>query len=291
MKVVLSESLSYCIGVRKTIELVKHLLADGRQRAYYMLGDVVHNEHVIRDLQSRGLNVVRSIADVPSDGIVILQSHGSPRERYRELEARHLEYVDATCPMVKVIHRRIRRLSAAGMTPVVIGQRNHEEVVGIAGQVDGAIVVGDTNEVTPERFAGVARAGVVVQSTFIRAEAGLILERIRALVPEVVFHDTICRPTSTRQREVVEKSRRADCAIIIGSKSSANTLHLAMLARQANRRAHLIDDPAAVDRISIPPGATVFVASGASTPEKLIHEVVRRLHARDAAGAAVAKQA
>jgi len=280
MKIVLSETLSYCIGVRKTLETTGRLLAGRPDRTYYMLGEIVHNEHVIEALKDRGLRIVQTLDEVPPDGVVILQSHGSARDRYRELERRGLEYVDATCPMVKIIHDRIRQVEAEGRTPVVIGQVGHEEVRGIVGQVARAIVVKTPDEVTPELFAGVVRAGIVAQSTFIEAEAQRIVERVRALVPDTVFHDTVCQPTKTRQREVEAHTPGADWVIVIGSRHSANTRHLFTIARALNPRTHLIDRPESVDDIAIPAGATVFVASGASTPGELIDEVVRRLEAR-----------
>jgi 4-hydroxy-3-methylbut-2-enyl diphosphate reductase len=280
MKIVLSETLSYCIGVRKTLETTGRLLADRPDRTYYMLGEIVHNEHVVEALKNRGLRIIRTLDEVPPDGVVILQSHGSARDRYRELERRGLEYVDATCPMVKIIHDRIRQVEAEGRTPVVIGQVGHEEVRGIVGQVARAIVVKTPDEVTPELFAGVVRAGIVAQSTFIEAEAQRIVERVRALVPDTVFHDTVCQPTKTRQREVEAHTPGADWVIVIGSRHSANTRHLFTIARALNPRTHLIDRPESVDDIAIPAGATVFVASGASTPGELIDEVVRRLEAR-----------
>jgi 4-hydroxy-3-methylbut-2-enyl diphosphate reductase len=282
MKIVLSETLSYCFGVRKTLELTDRLLAERPDRTYYMLGEIVHNEHVIEGLMAKGLRIVQTLGDVPPGGIVILQSHGSARKRYRELEERGLEYVDATCPMVKIIHDRIRKIEADGRTPVVIGQVGHEEVRGIVGQVARALVVKAPDEVTPELFEGVRRAGIVAQSTFIEEDALRIVDSIRALVPDVVFHDTICQPTKTRQREVEAHTRRADCVIVIGSRHSANTMHLFNIARKINRRTHLMDRPESVEDIAIPADATVFVASGASTPGELIVEVVRRLEARNA---------
>lgn len=282
MKIVLSETLSYCFGVRKTLEMTDRLLADRPDRTYVMLGEIVHNEHVVEALKAKGLRIVQTLADVPPGGVVILQSHGSTRKRYRELEEKGLEFVDATCPMVRIIHDRIREVEAQGRTPVVIGQFGHEEVRGIVGQVARALVVKSPDEVTPELFEGVRSAGVVAQSTFVEAEARSIVARIRALVPDVVYHDTICRPTKTRQREVETHTRKADCVIVIGSRHSANTMHLYNIARAINPQTHLIDRPESVEDIAIPADATVFVASGASTPMELIVEVVRRLESRPA---------
>lgn len=283
MRIVLSETLSYCFGVRKTLDLVAKLLTESPDRSYFMLGEIVHNERVVEDLRAKGLRIVQTLEDVPPGGIVILQSHGSPRRRYEELRRRRLEFVDATCPMVRIIHDRVREVEGDGRTPVVIGHVGHEEVQGIVGQVRRALVVGAPEEVTEELFRGVRRAGVVVQSTFIEAEARRILDRVRELVPDVVFHDTICRPTKTRQREVEIHTRTADCVLVVGSRRSANTMHLFHIAQRNNPCTRLIDSPELVDGMDIPAEATVFVASGASTPMELIKEVVRRLEAKDAA--------
>jgi 4-hydroxy-3-methylbut-2-enyl diphosphate reductase len=280
VKIVLSETLSYCFGVRKTLELTDRLLAERPDRTYYMLGEIVHNEHVVEGLRAKGLRIVQTLEEVPSGGVVILQSHGSTRRRYDELAARGLEFVDATCPMVRIIHDRIREVEAQGRVPVVIGQVGHEEVRGIVGQVARAIVVKTPEEVTPELFDGVRRAGVVAQSTFIEEEARRIVERVRAVVPDVVVHDTICQPTKTRQREVERHTRKADRVIVIGSRHSANTRHLFNIARAINPGTHLIDRPESVEDLVLPPDATVFIASGASTPMELIVEVVRRLESR-----------
>lgn len=285
MKIVLSETLSYCFGVRKTLELTKHLLASRPDRTYYMLGEIVHNEHVIEALRSKGLRIVQTLDEVPAGGVVILQSHGSTRRRYEELAARGLEFVDATCPMVRIIHERIRAIEAQGRVPVVIGQVGHEEVRGIVGQVARALVVKSPDEVTPELFAGIGRVGVVAQSTFIEEEARRIVERIRTLVPDVAFYDTICQPTKTRQREVETHTPTADDVIVIGSQHSANTRHLYNIARSINPRTYLIDRPESVEAIAIPAEATVFIASGASTPMELIVEVVHRLETRGASTA------
>ncbi len=281
MKIVLSETLSYCVGVRQTLDLVERLRVENPGKTYVMLGEIVHNERVIADLKARGLRFIDTIDEAPPDAVVVLQSHGSPQSLYRELESRKLAFVDATCPMVTTIHRKIRAVEKAGRTPVIIGQKGHDEVRGIAGQVARVLIVGAPKEVTPALVRGVRRAGVVVQSTFVREDADRIMERLRALVPDVVFHDTICRPTKARQREVVENSRIAGSVIVIGSKRSANTLHLHRLARKANARAYLVDDPVRVETLPLPPGGTVFVASGASTPMDLILDVVRRLKERD----------
>ncbi len=284
MNIILSETLSYCFGVRKTLDLVERLLAENPDTPYYMLGEIVHNEHVIEDLRAKGLRVVHSLDEVPPEGVIILQSHGSPQSRYREIERRRLKFIEATCPMVKLIHDKVREVEAGGYFPVVIGHEGHEEVTGIVGQVGRAIVVGDVEEITANLFKGVERAGIVVQSTFIAEDARRLLDSIRAFVPEVVFHDTICQPTKARQREVERHTMTADCVIVVGSRRSANTMHLYRIARKINGCTHLVDKPEAVEDVDLPRDGTVFIASGASTPMELVAEVVRRIEKRSGKG-------
>lgn len=274
MQITLSHNLSYCVGVQRTLDLVEELLEKNPDRAYYMLGEIVHNEHVINDLRDKGLHIIGDIDRIENQGIVIIQSHGVPLETLKRLGKGGIDYVDATCPMVRVIHREIKNLENRGYLPIIIGKKGHDEVKGIAGQVRNALIIGGPEEVRADLFSGIERVGVVVQSTFIRAKALTIRDALEALGLEVKFVDTICRPTTERQEEVKSIAGKYDCILIIGSKTSANTKHLFTLASGTKSRVYLIDDPDTVQNLSIPADACVFIASGASTPMYLIEEVI-----------------
>ncbi len=280
MRIILSDTLSYCFGVKKTLAIVDELLSKNDSKKYYMLGEVVHNEHVIDKLNKRGLQIIASLDEVTPNGIVILQSHGTPISMYEELRKRKIEYVDTTCPMVRNIHVKIRQLEKQGYTPIVLGKEGHDEVRGIQGQVKKSIVIKEVEEVTPELFKGIEKAGIVVQSTCQPNKAYLIVEEIKKLVPDVLFHDTICEPTKTRQSEIEEKSKLYDCNIIIGSKKSANTMHLFHIAFANNPCTYLIDSLEAARNLKLPKEASVFIASGASTPEHLIQDVIQILKSK-----------
>jgi 4-hydroxy-3-methylbut-2-enyl diphosphate reductase len=274
MNITLSQNLSYCFGVERTLTLVEELLKQNPEKKYYMLGEIVHNEHVIKDLKSKGLHVIFDLEQVASDGVVIIQSHGTARQTLEALRNRGIDFVDATCPMVKRIHREIRKLEAEGYFPVIIGKQGHDEVKGIAGQVHNARIIGSERDVEPADFAGREKVGIVVQSTFIHAKAFAILDKIKSLVPDVKFVDTICQPTTERQTEVAGIAGKFDFILIIGSRASANTRHLYKLASGTKSRVYLVDDPESTRELPIPPDATVFIASGASTPKHLIEKVV-----------------
>ncbi len=274
MHITLSKNISYCFGVKRTLTLVKKLLLENSDKTYYMLGEIVHNEYVINDLQQKGLRIVRDLSSIENGSSVIIQSHGAPKKFIDDLRDRDLDVIDATCPMVTVIHKKIVQLVQEGYFPVIIGQQGHDEVQGISGQVGDALIVGSPEEITAEQFAGLSKVGIVVQSTFIRAQALAIVEKITALVSDVRFIDTICRPTTERQEEVENIPEHFDTILIIGSRTSANSRHLFKLASGREAAVYLIDDPETVRDLDIPRDSRVFVASGASTPLYLIERVV-----------------
>lgn len=278
MQITLSHNLSYCVGVQRTLTLVEELLEKNPDKSYYMLGEIVHNEHVINDLRNKGLHIIRDFDQVEHNGIVIIQSHGVSLATLENLKKRKIDYVDATCPMVRVIHREIKKLENEGYFPVIIGKKGHDEAKGIAGQVKKAMIIGNPEEVQADLFSDKKKVGVVVQSTFIRAKALVILEALKSLGIEVKFVDTICRPTTERQEEVKNIAGKYDCILIIGSKTSANTKHLFTLASGTKSCVYLIDNPETVQDLPIPENATVFIASGASTPMYLIEKVISILN-------------
>lgn len=281
MKITVSKNLSYCSGVQRTLDLVEKVIAANPGKLYYMLGEIVHNEHVINRMKSLGLRIIYTLDEITAEGTVVIQSHGTPQGIFDELQARRIEYIDATCPMVSVIHLRIQKLEEEGCFPIIIGQRGHDEVSGIAGQVKDALIFGRPEEVTKKALAGKERVGIVVQSTFIRSEAVAVVDKIKTIVPDVKFIDTICHPTTERQTEVSRVADIYDYILIVGSRTSANTRHLFHLASGKKSRVYLVDNPENVRDLPLPADASIFIASGASTPMNLIDRVVDMLKKRE----------
>ena len=199
---------------------------------------------------------------------------------YEQLEEINARVIDATCPMVKAIHKKIIRLAREGYFPVIIGKNGHDEVRGIAGQVSESLIVGNPDEVRPELFSGRDRLGIVVQSTFVRSEALSIVRRIRDLAIDIRFEDTICRPTTERQEEIRKVRDKYNYIVIVGSRTSANTKHLYKLAQAKKAEVFLVDDPDQIPHLSIPLEASVFVTSGASTPRDQVETVINFLYSR-----------
>jgi 4-hydroxy-3-methylbut-2-enyl diphosphate reductase len=230
-------------------------------------------------LKRRGFKTIEDYRQA-RDGLLIIQSHGIPAARSEEIRASGIEFVDTTCPMVKDIQARARKLYREGYRVVIIGDHKHEEVGGIAGQVGDALIVGSPADIDPAVFKKVPRAGVVVQSTFIRAEAERILRKIRRFVPDVRFENTICKPTSDRQRDARVQASRYDRVIVIGSPASANTRNLMSIVGARNPRTRLVSRPEDVDTLALGQGRRFYVLSGASTPMDVIDRTVARLRRR-----------
>jgi 4-hydroxy-3-methylbut-2-enyl diphosphate reductase len=269
----------FCGGVRRTIKTIEALKAARPEKKIYLLGRIVHNETVLARLKRRGFITTDDFRKA-RDGILVIQSHGIPADLYGAIRGSGIEFVDTTCPMVKDIHARAVALERRGYRVVIIGDRGHEEVLGIAGQVRDPLIVGRAEDAEPAVFKKIPRAGVVVQSTFIRENAERIVRKIRRFVPDVRFENTICKPTTDRQQDARAKAGRYACALVIGSKTSANTRNLLSIMSARNPNTRLITRPEDVDELDLGPEPSVYVVSGASTPQDVIDRTVRRLRAR-----------
>ena len=275
MIITVAKSAGFCFGVKRAIKIaLETVQKSGRVE---MLGDIVHNEQVVQDIEAAGIRKVQSL-ETGSGKTLLIRSHGAPESVYRE--ARQLGYtiVDATCPMVKEIHTIVRDRYAQGYRIIIIGDIQHDEVRGILGQIQhDAIVIEDAESIAPESIRGVKRAAVVVQSTQANANVRAILAVLERHIPEVVFSNTICRATRKRQAEMETLPLENDVVLVIGSKTSANTKRLHELAHAANERSYLIQS-----RDDIMPGwfteaSRVAVTAGASTPDETIQGVIEAL--------------
>lgn len=275
MRIRVAKSAGFCFGVRRAINIA--LEAAGKERDVYMLGEIVHNEFVVAQIEQAGIRIVDEIRDI-DDGVLLLRAHGSVPELYQEAEAKGLRVVDATCPMVLEIHRIAQMLEQEGYQVVIIGDQNHDEVRGIAGQVREARVISSPADVAkwPKRFG---RLGVVVQSTQnLENVQGILAELVR-FCRELRFVNTICRPTADHQNEIRQMPRENDCMIIVGSYTSANTRRLTELSTAINPRTYQVQSSAELRPEWFDAVETVGISAGASTPDTIIRDVIAAIRA------------
>jgi 4-hydroxy-3-methylbut-2-enyl diphosphate reductase len=273
--VLLAAPRGWCAGVERAVEMVEQEL-DGKP-AVYMRHPVVHNDRVVRDLAARGAHVVEDLGDVPAGATVVMSAHGVPPEAYDQSAKRDLTIVDATCPLVSKVHAEVRRFAAHGYTVLVVGHRGHVEVIGTMGQApEATVLVTSVADVENVHVIDPAKVAWVSQTTLSVTDAHHIVEAIRARFPDVQEprHEDICYATTNRQAAVVEIAKRSDIVLVIGSRSSSNSMLMVERARECGVRAELVEDAAAIAELDLSGVSTVGLSSGASASEALVDEAL-----------------
>jgi 4-hydroxy-3-methylbut-2-en-1-yl diphosphate reductase len=284
-RVLLASPRGYCAGVERAVETVERLL-DLHGPPVYVRKQIVHNAHVVRELEERGAIFVETETEVPEGATVVLSAHGVAPSVYENAVARKLNTIDATCPLVTKVHVEARRYAADGYEIALIGHEGHEEVVGTTGEAPDAIVLIQTVE-DAERveFADPERVAYITQTTLSVDETTAIIEVLRRRFPQIRApkRDDICYATSNRQWAVKDLLGVVDLLLVIGSRNSSNSNRLVEVARAGGVRAHLIDDETDIEEAWLEGAETVGITSGASAPEKLVERVCNWFRARGVA--------
>jgi 4-hydroxy-3-methylbut-2-enyl diphosphate reductase len=270
---------SFCAGVDRAIDIVELALAQ-RGAPIYVRKQIVHNEHVVADLERRGAVFVEELDAVPDDATVVFSAHGvSPAVRAAAAE-RGLDVIDATCPLVSKVHAEARRFAAEGKTIFLIGHEGHEEVEGTQGEAPDAIrLVEDIAAAERVQAADPDRVAYLTQTTLAVDETDEIVGRLRERFPALrgPASEDICYATSNRQNAVRAVAREADVVLVAGSETSSNSKRLVEVARREGTRAYLVDDETDVDVAWLAGAATIGITAGASAPERIVHGLVKAL--------------
>ncbi|HEY5296282.1 MAG TPA: 4-hydroxy-3-methylbut-2-enyl diphosphate reductase [Gaiellaceae bacterium] len=274
-KVLLASPRGYCAGVERAVETVEKAL-DLYGAPVYVRKQIVHNLHVVRDLEARGAIFVDEETEVPEGETVVFSAHGVAPSVRANADARRLTTIDATCPLVTKVHVQARRYTAAGYTVLLIGHAGHEEVVGTMGEAPGQIVLVESLADAEElAFAPGTPLAYITQTTLSVDETGEIIAALRRRFPDIHApkREDICYATSNRQWAVKEMLSEIDFLLVIGSRNSSNSNRLVEVARAAGVASELVDDASEIDESWFTAAQVVGVTSGASAPEKLVQGV------------------
>jgi 4-hydroxy-3-methylbut-2-en-1-yl diphosphate reductase len=281
-KVLLASPRGYCAGVERAVETVERAL-DLYGPPVYVRKQIVHNLHVVRDLEARGAVFVDEETEVPEGETVVFSAHGVAPSVHANATLRQLNTIDATCPLVTKVHVQARRYAADGYTVILIGHAGHEEVVGTMGEAPESItLVESVADVELLEHAPDARLAYVTQTTLSVDETGEIIAALRRRFPDIHApkKEDICYATSNRQWAVKEMLSEIDLLLVIGSRNSSNSNRLVEVAHANGVASHLIDDETEIDETWVDGVAVVGVTSGASAPEKLVERVCDWFRAR-----------
>lgn len=269
MRIIRANHMGMCFGVRDAIALA---LRESKSEPLTILGDLVHNETVLRQLRSQGVQTSHQVADVSTPRVMIT-AHGAADRTIESIRQRGLQVLEATCPLVHFAHRAVRRLVQDGFHPVIIGKRDHVEVRGLTGDLDAYDVVLTEADIDalPER----PRFGIAAQTTQPIERVRHLVELIQHKFPnsEIRFIDTVCQPTKQRQTAAVELAQKSDVVIVIGGAHSNNTRELVQTCSHHARRVHHVQAASDLRLEWFSNAETIGITAGTSTPDKTIDEV------------------
>ncbi len=278
-KLLLAGPRSFCAGVERAIDIVELALLQ-RGAPVYVRKQIVHNEHVVADLERRGAVFVDELDQVPDGATVVFSAHGvSPAVR-RSAGSRTLDVIDATCPLVAKVHVEARRFAAEGKTIFLIGHEGHEEVEGTFGEAPDAIrLVEDIGAVGQVEAPDPDNVAYLTQTTLAVDETDEIVARLRARFPALrgPASEDICYATANRQEAVRAVARESDVVLVAGSETSSNSKRLVEVAEREGARAYLVDDETGVDVAWLKDAATVGITAGASAPERIARRLAGAL--------------
>ena len=277
MQVELAKSAGFCFGVQRAVDTVYQQIEENSAEKIYTYGPIIHNEEVIKDMEKKGVEVILSEEELKQikSGIVIIRSHGVPKRICDLLDENGVPYVDATCPFVKKIHRIVEEKSRDGYHIVIIGNREHPEVMGIEGWAQGPATIIQTEEearafeLVPES----EKVCVVAQTTFNYNKFKDLVEIISEKRYDIIVLNTICNATKERQEEAYDIAKRVDAMIVIGDKRSSNTQKLFEICSNACADTYYIQTLGDLNMNQLRSVETVGITAGASTPNKIIEEV------------------
>jgi len=280
-KVLLANPRASCAGVERAIDVVERAL-ERYGAPLYVRRQIVHNTHVVRDLERRGAVFVDEVEDVPEGARVVFSAHGVSPSVREAAEMRELDVIDATCPLVSKVHAEARRFSRDGYTIMLVGHAGHDEIEGTLGEAPDSIrLIEDIHEAREVEAEDPNRVAYLTQTTLAVDETSEIVDTLRERFPGLAGPrtDDICYATQNRQDAVRALATECDAILVVGSPNSSNSMRLVEVAERAGCPAHLVDGIGDVDPAWFAGVSTVGVTAGASAPERIVQNLVTSLTA------------
>ncbi len=277
----------FCYGVKRAMDLTTKIKQDNPNKKIYIFGELIHNNQVIENLKQQGINVVYDIDEIlePHNSVCIIRTHGATPDDIKKISAKGCEILDATCVDVKKVQEKAKSLIQEGYKLIIIGKNNHPEVIGIKAhaeenQKEKAIVISSVDEIDKhlEEIKNSKKIGIVIQTTQKTENLQRILAEVAKYAKELKVYNTICPTTSNRQKEAKNLAKEVELMIVVGSKTSANTSHLAEILSNITQTIHIeTEDEINNFEQEIKNAKSIGVTAGASTPEYIINNVIKAI--------------
>lgn len=269
----MAKEVGFCFGVKRAINLTRQALAE--RQDVFILGDLVHNKRVTDELEGKGLRKIEDYSNEKT-GTMVIRAHGLPKAKIQEIKSRGIEVVDATCPIVLRAQEAAQTLEREGYQVVIIGDKNHAEIKGILGALQQPALVVDTIAELHEAkdsYKLLRKVGVIFQTTHALELCNAMVNEMLMMCKEIRIINTICRPVQNRQDDAVELASKVELMLVVGSRTSANTMELAALCRHHNPNTVHVQNAEELEYASFRDCEVIGIASGLSTPEDLVEAV------------------
>jgi 4-hydroxy-3-methylbut-2-en-1-yl diphosphate reductase len=289
-KVILAKPRGYCAGVEMAIETVERALTK-HGAPLYVFHEIVHNQHVVNQFKAKGVIFVNSMAEVPPQANVIFSAHGVSPAVWQQAKEKKLKWaIDATCPLVDKVHREVRKFVAQDYWIILVGHRDHDEIVGTSGEApQRTLIVENVAEANAIMPPNPEKLIVLTQTTLSVDDTKEVIDVLKKRFPKMITpaKEDICYATQNRQDAVKQLVDQVDLVLVIGSKNSENSNQLVKVARAFGKPAYLIDNHRSIEAQWLKGVSKVGITSGASVPEQLVQETVEFFQRQGAAVAQV----
>ena len=269
----------FCAGVVRAVDIVE-LALEAYGAPVYVHHEIVHNTYVVEQLRRRGAIFVESIDEVPHGAVLVFSAHGVPPTVREEAKSRSLKVIDATCPLVTKVHFEALKFAREDRTIILIGHKDHQEIIGTSGEApDRTIVVDSVEAVDKLTVSNPDKLAFLTQTTLSLYDTQEIVARLRQKFPKIVGpkSDDICYATQNRQEAVEQVAQDVDLILVVGSQNSSNSNRLVEVAKRRGVKAELIDSASDIDPAWLRDVKSVGLTAGASAPEVLVEQVSQRL--------------
>ena len=275
MEVILSSPRGFCAGVVRSIEVVDICLRKFGP-PIYVKHQIVHNPHVVEDLECKGAITVETVEEIPYGALVVFSAHGSPPEDFEKARERGLRVIDAVCPLVTRVHNEAKKYHREGKKVLLVGYRGHQEVRGTMGQVEMTLIADDSDAQLPDWDAD-ENVAVLTQTTLSIIDTARAIDTIKQRFYNAVVRNDVCYATTNRQQAVTQMAELVELVLVIGAPNSSNCNRLREVAEAQGVPSYLINGPEEINPSWIKDKQKVGITSGASTPEVLVESVIEAL--------------
>ena len=275
MKVLVTNPRGFCAGVVRAIDIVE-LAIKKFGEPVYVKHQIVHNPNVVNDVEQQGAITVEEIHEIPDGSVVVFSAHGSAPEDYKLANEKKLKIIDATCPLVTKVHNEAKKYSNENKSIVLVGHEGHQEVKGTMGQTD-MILIDERKEFPVDKIKDLKNVAVISQTTLSVNDTAKAIKNIKEIIPDVTVRNDICYATTNRQDATELLADQCDLVLVIGANNSSNCQRLKDVAIRKGVPSYLILGPEEINFNWLKDVKTVGITSGASTPEKMVQEVIKSI--------------